>query len=93
MIANGSNAVAVSRTLGISLSYVHQLSRTMMTQSEAGEKARLLPGQCEKHAKACRDAGGFWSLSERFLGMDPQCRRRMVVGLPLVPPVYGAVSS
>ena len=88
MIASGATALNISRTLGISLSYVHQLTRTMMTQSEAGEKARELPGQCERHAQACRDAGGFWALSETCLGLDHLNRRRMTTCLPLTRPVF-----
>lgn len=36
---------------------------------------------CERHARACLAAGGFWALSERRVG-----RGKLVACLPLIPP-------
>jgi len=93
LLEAGHSVEHVSEALKVSPDYVRQLRRTAMPQSAKASEDREQPGRCERHAQACRDAGGFWSLSERFLGMDPRGRRRMAVGLPLRPPVYGAVSS
>jgi hypothetical protein len=36
---------------------------------------------CERHARACLAAGGFWALSERRIG-----RGQVIACLPLIPP-------
>lgn len=88
LIEAGHPAPHIAAALQVSVDYVRQMMRTAMTQSAAPEKVREQPAQCERHAHACRVAGGFWALSEVCLGLDPHGRRRMATRLLLNPPVW-----